>query len=780
MKNTLNRLLMCACFAAVLCTVAFAAPSMTALVEDVGESAVELAYETDVLLLSDTFYADGISFTVDENMTLTVSGEGKIKKVPSQLLGERFNKLVIESGITEVAENAFAGFDSIALVVASDTLKYVGKGAFDGTKHVETKTGPVYIGKVFYTYKGEIDGQIPLTLLPGTVGVAENALFGRTEIDKVTLPQTVRVIGENAFYGCTSLAEIDFSDNIEYVGENAFSDTAWEDAQTETVVIGKTLYKYIGTDETYEIPDGIEYISGRAFSGNDTVSTLVIGDIVKYICSNAFYGCEKLENITFGNAIERIGENAFFGTKWLASKPGGVVYVNDIAVLYKGEMQEYARVEIQEGTRIVESGIFRDRRNLYSLVIPESVELIGDDALAGCLNVTVYAKSESYAEKYALDNSIPVREDENTDETVSSGVSGLVSWTLYESGKLVFAGEGSISFPSEIDRNSVTAVEMSEGITEISEEAFMGCNLLSRIAFPESLECVGAFAFDSTMWLDSKQGEVYTGNILYTYVGDVEGGVLEVRDGTTHVSDFALSGNTSLAAVVLPDSLVYVGEEAFSDCENLETVTGGANVEYVGADALFATKFLEEKTGEVYIGKTLYAYNGDVPSGTVFEIDDGTVSVSPFACFGLVGISDIVFPESLKELGTESFAFCKGLGNLELPDSIEKFGENVFGGCENITLVVNRPSAAHEYAKQSGTPFIADGITLFGDVDGDGNLSIKDLILLAQYVSGGVTLDDEQLKIADVYTDNGETGVVNRNDINRLGESLAGNKTVLG
>ena len=369
---------------------------------------------------------------------------------------------------------------------------------------------------------------------------------------------------------------------------------------------------------------------------------------------------------------------------------------------------------------------------------------------------------------------------ENTDELVVFGKNGQISWALYESGKLVFDGEGCVYFPLEVDRNVVTCVEMSEGITEISQEAFAGCHSLSKISFPESLQYVGAFAFDNTLWLSDKQGAVYAGNILFAYVGEIPGGVLEIIDGTTHVTDFALSENTSLISVILPGSIVHIGMEAFSYCESLESVTGGENVKHIGTDAFWGTKFLEESIGEVYIGKTLYAYNGDVPSGTVFEIIEGTVSVSPFACYGLTGISDVVFPETLKEIGDEAFAFCSGIGRLDVPQSIEKFGENVFNGCENIKLVVSRPSAAHEYAKQSGIPFEAEGIALFGDVDGDGNISIKDVILVSMYLSGSVNLDDVQLKACDVYTDDSQTGVVNQNDVIRLCEFLTGKKVVLG
>ena len=54
----------------------------------------------------------------------------------------------------------------------------------------------------------------------------------------------------------------------------------------------------------------------------------------------------------------------------------------------------------------IRENAFSDWTGLTSVVIPGSVKSIGDDAFYSCTNLTVYCRSGSYAETYAIENDI--------------------------------------------------------------------------------------------------------------------------------------------------------------------------------------------------------------------------------------------------------------------------------------------------------------------------------------------------------------------------------------
>ena len=65
-----------------------------------------------------------------------------------------------------------------------------------------------------------------------------------------------------------------------------------------------------------------------------------------------------------------------------------------------------------------------------------------------------------------------------------------------------------------------------------------------------------------------------------------------------------------------------------------------------------------------------------------------------------------------------------------------------------------------------------------GDINNDGNINMRDVVLLRQYIIGfkGITFTSVQLKAADVYAD----GSVNIKDLARLRQYVAGHNVTLG
>ena len=212
----------------------------------------------------------------------------------------------------------------------------------------------------------EIDG-IPVT----SIGDFVFGLYG--SLTSITIPDGVTSIGNGAFYHCTSLTNITIPDSVTYIGDSAFRECT---GLTSVV-----------------IPDGVTSI----------------GDL-------AFWGCERLTNITIPNSVTSIGIAAFlFSPAEIQISPDhptlevidGVLFdkVNKRLIYYPYNAED-ATYEIPQGTREICTAAF-SCDNLISVVIPNSVTSIGEDAFYLCKNVTFTAETGSYAEQYCIDNNIP-------------------------------------------------------------------------------------------------------------------------------------------------------------------------------------------------------------------------------------------------------------------------------------------------------------------------------------------------------------------------------------
>ena len=81
-------------------------------------------------------------------------------------------------------------------------------------------------------------------------------------------------------------------------------------------------------------------------------------------------------------------------------------------------------------------------------------------------------------------------------------------------------------------------------------------------------------AFNNTPWYNNQpDGLVYVGKVAYKYKGNMPNDtVINIKDGTTEISDGAFYGCTGLTSIVIPNSVDYIGWKAFSNCNSLRQI----------------------------------------------------------------------------------------------------------------------------------------------------------------------------------------------------------------
>ncbi len=120
----------------------------------------------------------------------------------------------------------------------------------------------------------EIDG---LTV----VGIGYGSFSGCTELESITLPDTITTISKNAFNECKSLKSVIIPDSVTYIGPYAFAHC-------------KSL-------TSVELSDNVTNIESETFLKCISLKNIIVPKSVTYIGNEAFHNCEVLESITIEN-----------------------------------------------------------------------------------------------------------------------------------------------------------------------------------------------------------------------------------------------------------------------------------------------------------------------------------------------------------------------------------------------------------------------------------------------------------------------------------------------
>ena len=95
----------------------------------------------------------------------------------------------------------------------------------------------------------------------------------------------------------------------------------------------------------------------------------------------------------------------------------------------------------------------------------------------------------------------------------------------------------------------------------------------------------------------------------------------------------------------------------------------------------------EIKNGEAMITGAEESVTGDV----VIPSSLGGYPVTAIDGYSLYyreGLTSVVIPEGVREIGSDAFCGCPNLTSVTLPDSIQELGSGAFSDCEKLTFTV--------------------------------------------------------------------------------------------
>lgn len=247
---------------------------------------------------------------------------------------------------------------------------------------------------------------------------------------------------------------------------------------------------------------------------------------------------------------------------------------------FEGEWYDCSRViksfdefRFFTGVKDIPDGMFMDW-TLESIILPNSITTIGDNAFLRCQNLETVGMSESIK---IIGN--------NAFEDCRKLVSITLPDGLTDIGEYAFAFTGltSLSIPGSVKAMGLLAfgqcaeladVIISDGVQSIGPGAFAGCRNLISVSIPNSVTSIGDSAFS----------------------GCENMAEMVIPDNVTHIGDYAFEQCSSLASIHIPECVDYLGSYAFSNCSGLKTVTIPGSVTVIGEEAFSQCLHLLEVT----------------------------------------------------------------------------------------------------------------------------------------------------------------------------------------
>ena len=165
--------------------------------------------------------------------------------------------------------------------------------------------------------------------------IADNAFYEDEKLKKITLPNTLRIIGREAFasssletailpnslliiedgaFAGSSLKSVNIPDSVSVIGEEAFSGTEITSITSPRLVISIGARAFEQTNITsIKLPSNVKSVSEEMFSWCRELNTVII-EGAEIIGSSAFAGCDKLKNINLPDTLTTIEDCAFSDT----------------------------------------------------------------------------------------------------------------------------------------------------------------------------------------------------------------------------------------------------------------------------------------------------------------------------------------------------------------------------------------------------------------------------------------------------------------------------------
>ena len=345
---------------------------------------------------------EGAEYTLDENGTLTITGNGSIDFGAFRGFGKEddkrvIKKVVISSGMIGIGNFAFENCSDLKSVEIPASVTSIGSAAFKDCSGLESMN----IDEANTTYENP----------EGSNAIVEKSSKTLVAGCKNTkIPDDVKIIGAYAFCGCSDLKSIEIPDNVSEIQVAAFDDCSnltaihipagvdkialgvfmgcsnlnsitidsanrsYESPGNANAIIDKGTMTLLEGSNNTVIPEGVKRIWQNAFAERIHLKSITIPASVTSIVGMPFSDCDSLEEIKVD------ADNAIFDSR----NNCNAIIESATTTLIAG----CGKTVIPEGIETIGDSAFERVKTLTHVTIPKSVTEIRGYAFERCENLS--------------------------------------------------------------------------------------------------------------------------------------------------------------------------------------------------------------------------------------------------------------------------------------------------------------------------------------------------------------------------------------------------------
>lgn len=392
-----------------------------------------------------------------------------------------------------------------------------------------------------------------------------------------------------------------------------------------------------------------------------------------------------IELYTGNDNIVRVPDN-IYGFK--------VVTVRFVYNPDEDNLKKIKEIVLPEGIKEIGYGAFQSCVNLDKINIPNSVQTIGANAFYNCYKLK--------------EIKIPAKV-EKINGNIVRGCNSLNNIVVDKKNKIYSSGKNCNAIIETKTNKLISGCAKTiipKYIQTIGATAFDGQKRLERIDIPESVKCIENAAFSECENLKELKLPMAINEICDSAFWKCKNlKVINIPKDIKSIGNGVFADCESLEEIELPDKIKTIGYNAFANCLSLKNIIIPKNVSYIGSNAFYGCKSLKE----IYISQNV----NEIEKGAFVRCSSlekisvnnkNTKYDSRNNCNGIVEKKDnkliaacknTKIPSDIEIIGSDVFAECTDLTEIELPATVKLIEDSAFSECRNLKSITIPKKVTH-------------------------------------------------------------------------------------